>query len=407
MHGQAPDLSLTLRARQFCDRLCASRVPHVRRAPGAIPGPRMRRMGEATPTAARRAVALGLIAAAVAALIYAGTAPEREAPVAESVEPAPVPETAAGPEPTAPAAATEAPSFDLVRVEPDGSAAVAGTAAPEARVTIYADGAPARRGRGGRRRQLRRDAEGRALDGAAGADPQRGRARGRDRGVRGGGDAAAARTRRAAPGRRAGRRAAKRPAAGAEAGPAEAEPPPTASTEPAVEGAAPEVAATAIVRADEVEVPPPAGDPAAPRRVALASISYADTGEVRLAGTGTAGAELRAYVDGAFAEAATVAEDGRWRMELGDVAGGLYRLRIDQIGADGQVASRVETPFQRDYPQAPPPPRPGASGAGGRARCRRARSASPCSPATTSGLWRGRTMVRACSTPRSSPRTAS
>ena len=62
--------------------------------------------------------------------------------MAESVEPAPVPETAAGPEPTAPAAATEAPSFDLVRVEPDGSAAVAGTAAPGAKVTIYADGAP-------------------------------------------------------------------------------------------------------------------------------------------------------------------------------------------------------------------------------------------------------------------------
>ena len=45
-------------------------------------------------------------------------------------------------------------------------------------------------------------------------------------------------------------------------------------------------------------------------------------------------------------------------MDLGGVAEGLYTLRIDQLGADGKVASRVETPFQRDYPHAPPP-RPG------------------------------------------------
>jgi nucleoid-associated protein YgaU len=67
---------------------------------------------------------------------------------------------------------------------------------------------------------------------------------------------------------------------------------------------------------------------------------------------------VRAYVDDRFAEEARVAEDGRWSMRLGDVAEGIYRLRIDQLAADGRVASRVETPFQRDYPR-PPPPRPG------------------------------------------------
>ena len=65
---------------------------------------------------------------------------------------------------------------------------------------------------------------------------------------------------------------------------------------------------------------------------------------------------------------ARVGGDGRWAMDLGDVAEGLYRLRIDQLAADGKVASRVETPFQRDYPHAPPP-RPGAAApAAGRAR---------------------------------------
>ncbi len=49
-------------------------------------------------------------------------------------------------------------------------------------------------------------------------------------------------------------------------------------------------------------------------------------------------------------------------MDLGGVAKGLYQLRIDQLGPDGKVANRVETPFQRDYPQAPPP-RPVRAGA--------------------------------------------
>ncbi len=120
---------------------------------------------------------------------------------------------------------------------------------------------------------------------------------------------------------------------------------------------------TAIVRLDGVDVLPPPGDPAAKRKVTLASISYARAGQVTLAGVGTAGSMLRAYVDDKLAQQSEVAADGRWSMELTDLARGIYRLRIDQLGADGRVASRVETPFQRDYPP-PPPPRPGAGGAG-------------------------------------------
>ena len=78
-----------------------------------------------------------------------------------------------------------------------------------------------------------------------------------------------------------------------------------------------EVAATAIVRADGVEVVPPAGDPGAARKVTLASISYAEAGQVTLAGVGTAGAVLRAYVDDRFAQEAKVGADGRWAMDLG------------------------------------------------------------------------------------------
>jgi nucleoid-associated protein YgaU len=117
------------------------------------------------------------------------------------------------------------------------------------------------------------------------------------------------------------------------------------------------VAAAAILRGDTIEVIPAAE--ASAQGLTLASISYSQAGDVTLAGRAHAGWVLRAYVDNVFASEAQAGRDGRWRMELGGVAGGIYQLRIDEIGADGKVADRVETPFQRDYPRAPPP-RPGA-----------------------------------------------
>ena len=61
---------------------------------------------------------------------------------------------------------------------------------------------------------------------------------------------------------------------------------------------------------------------------------------------------LRAYVDDDFAREAVVDADGRWEIGLGDVDQGLYTLRIDAVGEDGRVQSRLETPFQRDMPRA-------------------------------------------------------
>jgi nucleoid-associated protein YgaU len=140
--------------------------------------------------------------------------------------------------------------------------------------------------------------------------------------------------------------------------PAESEPPAEAGEDAAASTEPPAVAATAIVRPDSVEVTPVAAGPGADRDVTLGSITYAKAGDVTLAGLGRAGSALRAYVDGALAEEAQVGPDGRWSMGLTDVARGVYTLRIDQIGGDGRVDSRVETPFQRDFPRAPLP-RPG------------------------------------------------
>jgi nucleoid-associated protein YgaU len=296
----------------------------------------------------------------------------------------------------APQPPAEAPRFDVVRVSPDGSALVAGRAAPRALVRILGDTEPLA--------EVEADAEGNFVA-IFKAEPK-GRpqaltveATGADGGTAASDavvmllpeppkaapePAAAAQATETAPEAEPAKPEAVAAAVpesgdGPEAVGAEA----VATAEPGggdgaeatgaagsaePEAAAPEpreqptVAATAIVGPEGVEAAP-TGAAATSRNVTLASISYAEEGEITLAGLGSAGAVLRAYVDDAFAREVEVGEDGRWSMELGEVAAGIYRLRIDQLGADGRVASRVETPFQRDYPQAPLP-RPGSGPAG-------------------------------------------
>jgi nucleoid-associated protein YgaU len=82
----------------------------------------------------------------------------------------------------------------------------------------------------------------------------------------------------------------------------------------------------------------------------LASIAYGGSGGVILAGAGSAGARLRVYVDDRFAREGEVDAQGRWSVELADVAGGMHRLRVDALDAEGEVARRLETPFLRDHP---------------------------------------------------------
>ena len=322
-------------------------------------------MGDGSPRR-RRTALLALVPLAAIGLLYVATrtAPPEGSPASDAVA-VPLPEAlTAAPEGVAyesETGAEAAPGFEVVRVEPDGSAAVVGTAKPGAKVTIYADEAPLA--------EVEADADGNFVaifkvdpspepreltlgavtpEGAASRSeevvmllPRAPSAPASEQAPEADMPPAEARADGAAPG----------PEPGSVLVPAEPAPvvlPP------------PEVAATVIVRNDAVEVTPPPTDAGGVRRVTLGAVSYAEGGDVTLAGAGTAGAVVRAYVDDSFAEEARVEPDGRWSMRLGDMAGGIYQLRIDQLAADGKVASRVETPFQRDYPQ-PPLPRPGAA----------------------------------------------
>jgi nucleoid-associated protein YgaU len=82
--------------------------------------------------------------------------------------------------------------------------------------------------------------------------------------------------------------------------------------------------------------------------VALDAISYDDAGEVQLTGRAPAEGFVRVYVDNRPIATVPVGSDGGWQSPLPAVLAGDYPLRLDQIGADGSVTSRLETPFRKE-----------------------------------------------------------
>ncbi len=102
-------------------------------------------------------------------------------------------------------------------------------------------------------------------------------------------------------------------------------------------------------RAGEASVlltrPRDAGTPAA---LALAMADHDEVGGVVLSGTAPVGRAVRAYLDDSPIGVAHAVRGDAWRLVLdGPVALGRYRLRLDQIAADGTVEARVEVPFIR------------------------------------------------------------
>ncbi len=85
--------------------------------------------------------------------------------------------------------------------------------------------------------------------------------------------------------------------------------------------------------------------------VALDTISYGAEGEVRLSGRAEAGSYIRVYLDNAPVIASRVEAGKPWRTVLPDVKGGNYTLRIDEMNDEGEVLSRIETPFRREEPE--------------------------------------------------------
>ena len=293
------------------------------------------------------------------------------------------------------------PSFDLVRVEPDGFAQIAGRAKPGETVSVFVDGEATDEieadgsgafvaflslGRSERPRVISFETDGAPASGRLIVAPNPGRplaGRGdrADAGTAGGADAEAdttatdtaavettdiadadadttggadttGQTDGPAP---SGEVALldRAPAAPGATGATDDAPAPAAEA-PAAEAPSPDGAdaAPAVLLADDDGMTLlQTGDdaPEAVDSIAIDAIGYDAEGDVLLAGRGSLDrGTVRVYLDGRPLTEAPVGPDGAWRMTLPEVDSGTYTLRVDEIGADGRVASRAETPFRRE-----------------------------------------------------------
>ena len=125
-----------------------------------------------------------------------------------------------------------------------------------------------------------------------------------------------------------------------------AEPPASATEKTKVE--------VAILKSDAsgVEVINRSSEPELMSNVEIDTISYSEEGDVLLSGRAQSQAtSVRVYLDNTVIATLDVDTTGRWRGDLPDVDTGVYTLRVDEVDVEGDVTSRVETPFKREAPE--------------------------------------------------------
>ena len=217
----------------------------------------------------------------------------------------------AEPQPTRPAA----PSFDVVRVAPDGSAVIAGRAEPGAQVTVR---------------------EGEHTLGQAQADRR--------------GEFVVIPDTKLVPGGREltlSAREANGPEVKGEQSVVVVVPAPAPSpASPAVAVLVPQGAGSSRL----LQGPPPADR----KLLSLNTVDYDDKGEIRFSGAAAPSTPLRVYVDNKPVGEAMTDAEGRWSLTPHEaVAAGVHQFRVDQLASSGRVASRIELPFQRTVGPAP------------------------------------------------------
>ncbi|KQT88378.1 Ig-like domain-containing protein [Aurantimonas sp. Leaf443] len=282
----------------------------------------------------------------------AAPAETASAPAAGEAAPAPASGRAAsanGVVPPAPVAADGSPTFDILRVEPDGSTIVAGKAAPGTAVTL-SDG----------ERVLGSDTANAAgefvvvLGDPLPAGDHELRIRAQDEAGRSSvskeaavvsvpGDGAQGQVLAMVETPDAPSRIISRPQA-EPAGTA----PPAANAPAAGEDAATPAGAPASPR-PQAGTPPSAAEPQDPAEPPLRvdAVEIEDR-SVYVAGSGTPGSTVRLYVDNDFLAAAPVGPDGRFLVTAqSPVAVGPHMVRADEISASGAVSARAEVPFER------------------------------------------------------------
>ena len=256
--------------------------------------------------------------------------------VAEPTEPAAKPASAElSPNPDAVVSSGIAPSFDVVRVEPDGTTVVAGRASPGSKIVLRVDGAEISAttvddtGNFAAFFVLNSSEAPRLLTMASILPDQS--------------EISAAAQVALSP--------TQAPVAIAAAEPDVIAPEPKPFTPEPLIAVAPQAPAALLVTKDGVKVLQTGDQDAAMNQFAglsIDTISYTPAGDVQLSGRAAAGAFLRIYLDDAPLIDVKAGEDGLWAATMPEITPGIYTLRADQLAADGTVAARFETPFKRE-----------------------------------------------------------
>lgn len=118
----------------------------------------------------------------------------------------------------------------------------------------------------------------------------------------------------------------------------------------AAPGSGPDVPQVLLADQDGIRVLQDAGAASGETPLSLDSIAYDAAGMVSLSGRGTAGAEIRIFLDGVQKVNGEIGQDGQWTLALPGVDPGVYALRAEELDATGAVSDTVATPFKREEP---------------------------------------------------------
>lgn len=276
---------------------------------------------QTTGTGEAAAPATGSSAAASSGGTATGTAPAASTGSGETVASATTgtsaatTSTEAGPQPIK-------PSFDIVRVNPDGGLVIAGRAAPQSTVTVTSDG---------------------QVIGKATVDANGEWVLAPDTKLQPGNHqisiTSQSGTEKALPSDDIVVVVVPQPkATGQTEGQTQ-----TASTEPQQQALA-----VVVPRSDQGSTVLQAPNPPHSGQLVLQSVDYDADGRLIIGGQAPPKAEVRAYLDNAFIGSAITDENGHWHIKpTGTVASGLHTLRIDEVDPSGKVVARVESPFSR------------------------------------------------------------
>lgn len=90
---------------------------------------------------------------------------------------------------------------------------------------------------------------------------------------------------------------------------------------------------------------------AAMPRLSIDVVDYDEQGRVAMSGKADDDTSIRVYLDNKFVGSVSTGDDGNWALTIGEpIEPGQYQLRADQLDASDKVTARVELPFERARP---------------------------------------------------------